>query len=168
MTTWSLRSRWHAGITRICIPTIRRAGSSGGRTSTRRTRRGYFGREGKIRKTKNRVDRGQTGLTANFRKSQPEIHVRLVSPRGVGRRKRLPHHCRDVAHCEQAMKTYNFRIVVEPDGERWHAYCPALVGQGGATWGHTQQEALKNIQEVVQMVAERSEEHTSELQSRQY
>ena len=45
------------------------------------------------------------------------------------------------------MKTYNFRIVVEPDGERWHAYCPALLGQGGATWGHTQQEALKNIQE---------------------
>jgi len=32
------------------------------------------------------------------------------------------------------MKTYNFRIVVEPDGERWHAYCPALVRQGGATW----------------------------------
>jgi hypothetical protein len=29
------------------------------------------------------------------------------------------------------MKTYNFRIVVKPDGERWHAYCPALVGQRG-------------------------------------
>jgi predicted RNase H-like HicB family nuclease len=52
------------------------------------------------------------------------------------------------------MKTYNFRIVVEPDGERWHAYCPALVRQGGATWGHTEREALKNIQDVVQMVAE--------------
>src|ERR1035441_786070 len=44
------------------------------------------------------------------------------------------------------MKTYSFRIVVEPDGERWHAFCPALVGHGGATWGNTQQEALKNIQ----------------------
>ena len=44
------------------------------------------------------------------------------------------------------MQTYNFRIVVEPDGERWHAYCPALIQQGAATWGHTQQEALKNIQ----------------------
>jgi predicted RNase H-like HicB family nuclease len=52
------------------------------------------------------------------------------------------------------MKTYNFRIVVEPDGERWHAYCPALVGQGGATWGYTQQEALKNIHEVIQLVVE--------------
>src|ERR1035441_762401 len=50
------------------------------------------------------------------------------------------------------MKTYSFRIVVELDGERWHAFCPTLVRQGGATWGHTQQEALKNIQEVVQMV----------------
>src|ERR1039458_6048894 len=28
-------------------------------------------------------DRGQTGLTANFRQSAPEIHVSLVSPRGV-------------------------------------------------------------------------------------
>ena len=61
------------------------------------------------------------------------------------------------------MKTYNFRIVIEPDGERWHAYCPALVGQGGATWGHTQQEALKNIQEVVQMVVESLMEHGEAL-----
>ena len=61
------------------------------------------------------------------------------------------------------MKTYNFRIVVEPDGERWHAYCPALVGQGAATWGHTQLEALKNIQEVVQMVVESLMEHGEAL-----
>ena len=59
------------------------------------------------------------------------------------------------------MKTYSFRIVVEPDGERWHAYCPALVGQ--TTWGHTQQEALKNIQEVVQMVVESLMEHGGAL-----
>ncbi len=31
------------------------------------------------------------------------------------------------------MKTYNFKIVVEPDGERWHAWCPALVDRGGAS-----------------------------------
>ena len=29
------------------------------------------------------------------------------------------------------MKTYSFRIVVEPDGERWHAFCPVLVEHGG-------------------------------------
>ena len=61
------------------------------------------------------------------------------------------------------MKTYNFKIVVEPDGDRWHAYCPALVGQGGATWGHTQQEALTNIREVVQMVVESLMEHGEAL-----
>ena len=61
------------------------------------------------------------------------------------------------------MKTYNFKIVVEPDGDRWHAYCPALVQQGGATWGHTEQEALKNIQEVVQMVVQSLMEHGEAL-----
>lgn len=63
------------------------------------------------------------------------------------------------------MKTYNFRIVLEPDGGRWHAYCPALVGHGGATWGHTQREALKNIQEVVQLVVESLMEHGVPLPS---
>ena len=57
------------------------------------------------------------------------------------------------------MRSYTFRVVVEPDGERWHAYCPALVRQGGATWGYTKQEAVKNIQEVVQMVVESLLEH---------
>ena len=52
------------------------------------------------------------------------------------------------------MKTYSFKVVVEPDEDRWHAYCPALIGQGAATWGYTQQEALRQIQEVVQMVVE--------------
>ena len=61
------------------------------------------------------------------------------------------------------MKTYNFRIVVEPDGERWHAFCPALEGHGAATWGHTQQEALRNIQQVVQMVVESLKEHGETL-----
>ena len=52
------------------------------------------------------------------------------------------------------MKTDTFNVVVEPDEDRWHAYCPALVHQGAATWGNTEQEALKNIREVVQMVVE--------------
>ena len=52
------------------------------------------------------------------------------------------------------MKTYTFRVIVEPDGDRWHAYCPALEQYGGAMWGITQEEALKHIQEVVQMVIE--------------
>ena len=57
------------------------------------------------------------------------------------------------------MKTYTFKVVVEPDEDRWHAYCPALVRQGGATWGHTQEEALKSIEEVVKMVVASLWEH---------
>lgn len=50
------------------------------------------------------------------------------------------------------MTTYTFHVVVEPDGDAWHAYCPALVQQGGATWGETREEALANIREVVELV----------------
>lgn len=61
------------------------------------------------------------------------------------------------------MKTYIFKAVVEPDDDRWSAYCPALLKQGAATWGHTQEEALKNLQEVVQMVLESLIEHGEPL-----
>jgi predicted RNase H-like HicB family nuclease len=50
------------------------------------------------------------------------------------------------------MTTYTFRVVVEPDDDAWHAYCPALLKQGGATWGDTRQEVLENIRDVVAMV----------------
>jgi predicted RNase H-like HicB family nuclease len=53
-----------------------------------------------------------------------------------------------------SMKTYIFRVVVEPDENRWHAHCPALEKYGAATWGNTQEEALKHIHEVIQMVIE--------------
>jgi predicted RNase H-like HicB family nuclease len=43
--------------------------------------------------------------------------------------------------------------------DAWHAYCPALVSQGGATWGATKEEALKHIEEVVKMVVESLIEH---------
>ena len=64
-----------------------------------------------------------------------------------------------------AMKTYNFKIVVEPDEDfdghpaGWHAYCPALERQGASTWGETEDEALKNIDELVRMVVESMLEH---------
>lgn len=57
------------------------------------------------------------------------------------------------------MRTYTFKVVVEPDADRWHAYAPALVEQGGATWGYTREEALKNIHEVIPMVVESLIEH---------
>ncbi|MEX2300972.1 MAG: type II toxin-antitoxin system HicB family antitoxin [Bryobacterales bacterium] len=50
------------------------------------------------------------------------------------------------------MKKYVFQVVVEPDEDRWSAHCPALGVQGAATWGETREEALRHIQEVVQMI----------------
>ena len=55
---------------------------------------------------------------------------------------------------ESETRTYLFRVVVEPDGDQWHAYCPVLEDIGGATWGYTREEALKNIREVVEMIVE--------------
>jgi predicted RNase H-like HicB family nuclease len=52
------------------------------------------------------------------------------------------------------VRTYVFRVVVEPDGDAWHAYCPLLVERGAATWGRTREEALRHIQEVLEMVVE--------------
>ena len=52
------------------------------------------------------------------------------------------------------MKTYSFKVIVEPDGDQWHAYCPALEQYGAATWGKTSAEAYRHIQEVVQMVVD--------------
>lgn len=50
------------------------------------------------------------------------------------------------------MKTYVFKVVVEPDEDRWTAYCPALKHVGASTWGDTQEEALKHVGEVVEMI----------------
>jgi len=56
-----------------------------------------------------------------------------------------------------SMKTYNFRVVVEPDEDAkgnpaWYAYCPALESVGGATSGRSREEALNNTNEVVHMI----------------
>jgi len=52
------------------------------------------------------------------------------------------------------MQAYVFNAVLEPDGDAWRAYVPALEAQGAATWGKTKDEALKNLEEVTQMVVE--------------
>jgi predicted RNase H-like HicB family nuclease len=59
----------------------------------------------------------------------------------------------------QGQISYSFRVVVEPDEDAWHAYCPALVRHGGATWGRTREEALANIAEVVHLVVASLREH---------
>ena len=52
------------------------------------------------------------------------------------------------------MKTYAFKVVVEPDEGGYHAYCPALRHFGAVTHGATEDEALKNIDEVIHMIVD--------------
>ena len=52
------------------------------------------------------------------------------------------------------MKSYVFPVALEPDGDAWRASVPELETKGAATWGKTKDQALRNIQEVVQMVVE--------------
>lgn len=60
------------------------------------------------------------------------------------------------------MKTYSFQVVLEKDkwpdepdeNAVWRAYIPALEHQGAASWGYTQKEALKNLQDAVDLLVE--------------
>jgi len=45
-----------------------------------------------------------------------------------------------------------FKVVVEKDGDRFHAYCPTL--KGCHTWGHTREEAIQYIKEAVELYVE--------------
>ncbi len=61
------------------------------------------------------------------------------------------------------MKTYVFRVVVEPDEDRWAAYCPVLKKYAAATWGYTREEALENIREVIEMTIASMLEHGEQV-----
>ncbi len=69
------------------------------------------------------------------------------------------------------MKTYSFQVVIEEDewlDERikdpvWRAYIPALVHQGASSWGYTQKEALKNLQDAVDLLFEYLSEQEKEI-----
>ena len=56
------------------------------------------------------------------------------------------------------MKTYGFKVDIEPDEEGWRAFYPPWEEIGASTWGKTKEEALKNIQEVLSMILEEFEE----------
>jgi predicted RNase H-like HicB family nuclease len=63
-------------------------------------------------------------------------------------------------NCKGTVVTrYSFEVVVEPDEDAWYAYCPALVEQGGATWGASREEALANLDDVIRMVVASMIEH---------
>lgn len=52
------------------------------------------------------------------------------------------------------MKSYVFRIELEPDDEGWRAFYPPLEEIGASTWGSNKEEALRNIQEVLSMIVD--------------
>jgi len=54
---------------------------------------------------------------------------------------------------------YAFRVVVEPDEDRWFAYCPLLESRGAATWGYTREEAFNNIHDVLALVLKNMVRH---------
>ena len=56
------------------------------------------------------------------------------------------------------MRSFVLRVVLEPDEDVWRAYIPELEAKGAATWGHTREEALRNMQEVAQMIMEELEQ----------
>lgn len=68
------------------------------------------------------------------------------------------------------MKTYPFQVVLEkdkwpdePDEKAvWRAYIPTLEHQGASSWGYTQKEALKNLQDAVDLLIESLLEHGEE------
>ncbi|MDD5558915.1 type II toxin-antitoxin system HicB family antitoxin [Candidatus Methylomirabilis sp.] len=51
------------------------------------------------------------------------------------------------------MKTYLFRVELQQEqDERWSVWIPALAGL--ASWGHTKEEALRNIQDAAEAYVE--------------
>ena len=61
------------------------------------------------------------------------------------------------------MKTYTFRVVLEPDEEGWHVFFPPWASIGASTWGYTKEGALYYIKEVLEMIIEEFEEEGAPL-----
>lgn len=58
-----------------------------------------------------------------------------------------------------SVKSYTFKFVLERDrfpGGRlaYRAYIPELEAMGGATWGYTKEEAIRNLQDVARMAVD--------------
>jgi predicted RNase H-like HicB family nuclease len=64
---------------------------------------------------------------------------------------------------ETCTETCTIRVVVEPDGDRWHAYCPALESHGASTWAYTRAEGLQRIADVIQFVVDNMTEHGDQI-----
>ena len=49
---------------------------------------------------------------------------------------------------------YIFPVTLESDDEGWRAFSPSLEAMGASTRGETQEEALKNVREVLAVMLE--------------
>lgn len=57
------------------------------------------------------------------------------------------------------MKSYTFQVQLERDAERWRAFYPLWENEGASTWGSTEEETLRHMQDVLfMMVTERNDE----------
>ena len=50
--------------------------------------------------------------------------------------------------------TYVFQVTLEADGDGWRAFYTPLEHVGASTWGATQEEAIKHINEVLAMIVD--------------
>jgi len=50
------------------------------------------------------------------------------------------------------MKSYTYRVIIEPDGKSFHGYVPAL--SGCHTYGKTIAETKKNLREAIELYLE--------------
>jgi predicted RNase H-like HicB family nuclease len=60
-------------------------------------------------------------------------------------------------------ETRTLTVIVEPDGDRWHAYCPALESHGASTWANTREDGLQRIADVIQFVVDNMTEHGDQI-----
>ena len=69
------------------------------------------------------------------------------------------------------MKTYAFQVILEKDkwpdepdeNAVWRAYIPALEHRGASSWGYTRKEAVKNLQDAVDLLVEYLSEQGEEI-----
>ena len=61
------------------------------------------------------------------------------------------------------MATYLFNISLEPDGDGWRAFYAPLEHLGASTWGTTEEEATRNIQDALSMIVEEFAEEGKDL-----
>lgn len=59
----------------------------------------------------------------------------------------LTHDYQSFESFELYMKTYTFRVIIEPDGKAFHGYVPIL--RGCHTCGKTLEETKKNLKEAI-------------------